>query len=186
MTDRIQRRHGLEAALDGWPASGLALEVCDGLGHVNLRGNPQDKAFRRSAEAALNQELPIAANTISEGSLTICWLGPDEWLILANSEVVPDLLAALEEALAGQSCAINDLSGGQLMLRLSGTSVRETLAKGCTLDFHPSVFAPGMCAQSGLAKASVLLVCSGVKDEFLVIVRRSFSDYLVAWLAAAA
>ena len=186
MTETIQRRHGLEAALDAWPAGDLALEVCDSLGQINLRGDPKNKAFRQAAEVALGQELPIAANTISEGGLTICWLGPDEWLILADAAAVPGLLAALEDALAGQSCAINDLSGGQLALKLSGTSVRDTLAKGCTLDFHPSVFAPGMCAQSGLAKASVLLVCSGDKDEFVVVVRRSFSDYLIAWLAEAA
>ena len=154
--------------------------------HPNLRGNPNHKAFRKSAEAALGQELPIAANTISEGNQTICWLGPDEWLVLADAETIPDLVAALEDALAGQSCAINNLSGGQLALRLSGYSVRETLAKGCTLDFHPSAFAPGMCAQSGLAKASVLLVRSSDKDDFLIVVRRSFSEYLVAWLKDAA
>lgn len=186
MTERIVKRHGLEAAIGDWSSADLAVHVCDELGHVNLRGNPQDQAFRRSAEAALGQELPIAANTISEGDLTICWLGPDEWLILTAADAASELVDALNDALAGQHFAVNNLSGGQLAVRLAGKNVRETLAKGCTLDFHPSVFAPGMCAQSGLAKANVLLVRPGDKDEFLVVVRRSFSDYLVAWLKDAA
>ena len=181
----MHKRHGLEAALDDWSSAGLAVDICDGLGHINLRGNPKDSAFRKSAEAVLGQELPIAANTISEGKLTICWLGPDEWLILTDAETVPELVASLDEALAGQSVAVNDLSGGQIAVRLSGNTVRETMARGCTLDFHPSVFAPGMCAQSGLAKASVLLVRPGDKEDFLVVVRRSFSDYLMDWLKAA-
>ena len=186
VTDTLQKKHGLEAPLAAWTASALTLDVCHELGHINLRGDPKDKGFRKGAEDALGQALPIAANTISEGELTICWLGPDEWLVLANADAVPTLTGTLETALAGHSCAINDLSGGQLALRLSGGTVRETLAKGCTLDFHPSMFAPGMCAQSGLAKANVTLICAADPDEFLIVVRRSYSDYLLAWLQHAA
>jgi sarcosine oxidase subunit gamma len=59
-------------------------------------------------------------------------------------------------------------------------------AKGCTLDFHPRAFSNGMCAQSGLARANVLFALPESDDEFLVVVRRSFADYLLCWLHDAA
>jgi sarcosine oxidase subunit gamma len=53
------------------------------------------------------------------------------------------------------------------------------------LDLHPGVFAVGDCAQSGLAKANVVLALVDDKPTFMVVVRRSFSDYLYRWLAHA-
>ena len=82
--------------------------------------------------------------------------------------------------------AINDVSGGQLALQISGGAARDVFAKGCTLDFHPRVFMSGMCAQSGLGKASVLFTLPNSDDEFYVVVRRSFADYLLRWLHDAA
>ena len=57
----------------------------------------------------------------------------------------------------------------------------QVLAKGCTLDLHAAYFPPGHCAQSDLAKANVLLRRDNAK-RFEIIVRRSFADYLLAWL----
>ena len=70
-------------------------------------------------------------------------------------------------------------------LQLQGPGVRTLLAKGCTLDLHPSVFTISSCAQSGLAKANVLLCLADEAPTFIVVVRRSFADYLCRWLAHA-
>ncbi len=78
--------------------------------------------------------------------------------------------------------AVNDVSGGNVVLRLSGARTRQLFAKGCTLDFHPDVFNVGECAQSGLGKAAVLFGLVDDAPTFDVIVRRSFADYLVKWL----
>jgi sarcosine oxidase subunit gamma len=45
------------------------------------------------------------------------------------------------------------VSGGQTTLHLHGSHVRDVLAKGCPIDFHPRVFGIGQCAQSHLGKA---------------------------------
>ena len=68
---------------------------------------------------------------------------------------------------------------------LEGSAARKILAKGCTLDLHPSVFPVGACAQSGLAKASVVLGLLGEAPTFMIVVRRSYSDYLCRWLSNA-
>jgi sarcosine oxidase subunit gamma len=65
---------------------------------------------------------------------------------------------------------------------LIGPGAREVLAKGCTLDLHPDEFKPGACAQSGLAKASVLLAMIDERPSFEIKVRRSFAEYVLLWL----
>ena len=154
-------------------------------GHINLRGDPQNTAFIAAAKRVLGQALPIEANTISLGDHRIYWLGPDEWLVVTAADTVSDLVDRLQHALAKLHAAVNDVSGGQVALRLSGTSVRDVLAKGCTLDLHPQVFRIGTCAQSGLAKANVILGPGGDTNTFEIVVRRSFADYLVRWLQLA-
>ena len=151
-------------------------------GHINLRGSAADGRFVGSVEKTLGQPLPPAANKLTQSEHRVYWLGPDEWQIVTDLERAPDLLSELETALAGQHVALNDVSGGQVSLHLRGTNVPDLLAKGCTLDLHPSVFRAGDCAQSGLAKASVLLGCIGDAPLYEIIVRRSFSEYLLRWL----
>jgi sarcosine oxidase subunit gamma len=90
----------------------------------------------------------------------------------------------LDDALSGVHATLNDVSGGLVALRIGGKDAAALLAKGCTLDLHPKVFKPGQCAQSGIAKAGILL--AKVDDEtFDVYVRRSFAEYLALWLQRA-
>lgn len=186
MTEFATTSHGLEAFAgsgDGNDAD-ITLTIRSDLGHINLRGDSDDAAFIAAAEKALGQTLPIEPNTISSGDLDVFWLGPDEWLILASSMQVPAIEAALVPALAGIHSAVNVIGGGQAAIGLAGNHVRELLAKGCTIDFHPRKFASGMCVQSGLAKANVLIAVPD-DDVVMLIVRRSFSDYLLRWLSDA-
>lgn len=194
MPDEIVQRHGLESRLDrtrstaGGETNGGAMEITimASVAQVNLRGNPAESFFLDAAQAALGQELPLTPNTVTAGTVTagaqrVLWLGPDEWLILSagdGGELAERLSAALDKT----SAAVNELSGGQTLLRIRGPAVRDLLAAGCTLDFHPGVFGPGDCAQSGLAKATVIICHVDDQPTFDLIVRRSFSAYLLRWM----
>ena len=152
------------------------------MGHVNIRGNAGDRTFVKSVEKALGQPLPIEANTISLSTRRIYWLGPDEWHIVCDLDEHAELAARLDRALAGQHVAVNDVSGGQTLFRLTGADVSPLLAKGCPLDLDPAVFGVGACAQSGLAKANILLGYIDAAPVYEIIVRRSFSEYVERWL----
>lgn len=185
------RRHGLEPFVAQLPQdtsgdAGVAIQLQADLGHINLRGSQENLEFVRIATSVLGQELPVIANTMSLGKLRIYWLGPNEWLILTSVDGTPKLVTLLREALQGQHAAVTELSGGQLTMRIDGPRVRDVLAKGCTLDFHPAEFEVGACAQSGLAKANILIGLIDEKPVFEIVVRRSFAEYLVLWLEHAA
>ena len=163
----------------------IRAEMLTDVGHINLRGNPQDSAFTKAAEKALGQSLPVEPNTISLGGNRIFWLGPDEWLVVASGASTATLLSGLSKALAKHHAAVNDVSGGNIAIRLSGADTRNLFAKGCTLDFHPAVFGAETCAQSALGKAPVLFGMLDDAPTYELIVRRSFAEYLVKWLTHA-
>ena len=62
----------------------------------------------------------------------------------------------------------------------------DVLREGCSLDFHPRVFRPGLCAQTTVAKAGVLIYYVDQEPTIDLIVRRSFAEYLALWLQDAA
>ena len=162
--------------------NGTQVSVRADLGHINLRGDMADEGFVAAVEEVIGQPLPMIPNTLTTGSHQVFWLGPDEWLIMMAAEDVAEMVARLGDATSSMHAAINDISGGQVTLLLEGRDARVLLAKGCTLDLHASEFSVGCCAQSGLAKANVLLACLDDAPTFAISVRRSFSDYLCRWL----
>ncbi len=190
MPDPLTRHHGLEpflgeAAGERAVDPGAQLTICGDLGHINLRGDPDNTKFVSAVEQLLGQSLPVAPNTVSVGTHRAFWLGPDEWLVVTAAGQATTTTERLHEATSEFHAAVNNISGGQIAMRLQGSAARAVLAKGCTLDLHPSVFPVGACAQSGLAKAGVLLGLLDDAPTFMIVVRRSFSDYLSRWLANA-
>jgi sarcosine oxidase subunit gamma len=174
-------------ATGGAASAGLIVREEAFLGHLNLRGKAADPRFTGAVGAVMGDALPIVANTLTElNGVTMYWLGPDEWLIVTPDESRRRIEHELRRALASQHFALTDVSGGQTALHLHGSYVRDVLAKGCPIDFHPRVFGIGQCAQSHLGKAPVLIGQIEEQPYFGLIVRRSFAEYVWTWLEAAA
>lgn len=191
MPEPISYRHGLESFMSSLPPNenanpGVTVRILQQTGHINLRGDSANSEFIAATTEMLGQALPICANTMTSGDHRVYWLGPDEWLIVTPLEDRPGLIERLRKAMAGQHASVTDLSGGQLAMHASGPGTEDVLARGCTLDFHPDRFRVGACAQSGLAKANMLIGLLDNQPTFEIIVRRSFAEYLVLWLRSSA
>jgi len=125
--------------------------------------------------------LPTTPNTAWEdGPRAALWLGPDEWLVLGPPGAGPAVVTELNAALEGLPRSVVDVSANRAALELSGPRVQEVLSKGCALDLHPRSWRPGMCAQTMLARAQVIL--HERPETTGILVRPSFADYLVDWL----
>ncbi len=190
MSEPLTREHVLQAFLNQHadevqdnPA--VRIDVHPFFGYINLRGNAEDSEFLLATRTVLGQDLPLLANTMSKQH-NIFSLGPDEWLIVTARDKEKVIASDLGDRLAQQFCAVTDLTGGQIMLRLTGDKARDVLARGCTLDFHPRTFKPGQCAQTGLAKATILIGMTNDEPSYDIIVRRSFAEYVALWLHHAA
>ena len=163
----------------------LTLQRVSDVGYLNIRGDSNDAAFVDAIKKACGVELPLKPNTVGVGTNTMYWLGPNEWLLATQDSNAASIAKGLSKTLKNQHVAINNLSGGQVTYRLAGDAAASLLAKGCTLDLHPGVFGPGQCAQTGLAKAAILLTPLPDNPGYEIVVRRSFADYLWQWLLRA-
>jgi sarcosine oxidase, subunit gamma len=128
--------------------------------------------------------LPLEANTAWEdGSRAALRLGPDEWLVLGPPHAGGGIVAELEVALEGEHRSIVDVSANRVAIELGGPGRLELLASGCPLDLHPRRWRSGMCAQTLLAKAQVIL--HERADSTGVLVRPSFAGYVIERLLVA-
>jgi sarcosine oxidase, subunit gamma len=115
----------------------------------------------------------------------VLWLGPDEWLVVGPPGDAPAIETLLHQALGDTHGSVVDVSANRTTLSVSGPHARDVLAKGCPIDLHPSVFGPGHCAQTLLARAQVILRQVDADPTYHVLVRGSFAPYLAEWLADA-
>jgi sarcosine oxidase subunit gamma len=128
--------------------------------------------------------LPLEPNTAWEdGPRAALWLGPDEWLALGPPHAGGEIVAELDSALTDVHRSVVDVSANRVAIELGGPGRAELLSKGCPIDLHPLAWTTGMCAQTLLAKAQVIL--HERADTTGLLVRTSFADYLVDWLLAA-
>jgi len=167
--------------------AGVRLAERPFLGHLNLRGNAENPAFVDNVQRCLGISLALRPNTLSASeTVSTLWLGPDEWLLIAQNSKEGELAHALRAALCGQHAAVTDITDGQAVLCLSGPNALDVIQRGCPLDLHPRTFRPGSCAQTHIAKAPVLIWRADDLSCYYFVVRRSFADYFALWLQDAA
>jgi len=148
-----------------------------------LRGGPEEVcAPAGAAFAVAPPTAPLRAAT--EGSRAALWLGPDEWLLIAE-EADAALGAALEAALAGVPHALVDVSHRQCAIELAGPGAARLLNAGVPLDLDLAAFPVGMVARTLLLKAEIVL-WRREETRFRLEIARSFAPYVAAALTQAA
>jgi len=150
-------------------------------GHLIIRGQAGDQNLRNVFVAELGVELPLSPNTFSSSDdRAVYWRSPTEWLLILPADQLPKTRAALQDKLSGH-IALVDVSSGQTRLELRGVGVDTILQKSGVYDFHADNFPIGKCVQTTFAHAGAMLSKKQANSVELII-RRSFSDYIAAWL----
>jgi sarcosine oxidase, subunit gamma len=181
----LQRR---DSPLAGWRDRFAALtgatQVAERpfLVQLNVRADPAGEVADALAHV-LGGRLPVQPNTWHRASsLDLLWLGPDEWLVLAEPDQ-DGLEAALVDAIDGRGGAVTDASAQRTAITLTGRGAAQVLAHGCAIDLHPHRAPAGSCWQTLLARTGVIIkVADDSATSFELLVRSSFADYLAAWL----
>lgn len=131
---------------------------------------------------ALGLTLPQKAkSSVSKGSRTALWLGPDEWLVI--DEGANDPLEACAGVTELHSAV--GVSHRNMAIAVTGPGAENTLSAGCPQDLSLAVFPVGACSRTILGKVEVVILRTG-EDSFRVECWRSFSDYVFAFLTDAA
>jgi len=172
-----------EARHAGRALKGDGIEIVERypLACVNLRGAMSDAKFARAVTSVTDVAPPTRPCTcVTSLFVSVLWLGPDDWLVISETQSGDEIAARLRQALRAVPSAVTEVGDGRVVYALSGVAARTVLAKGCAIDFHPRVSPVDRCVQTLLAKASVLIHARAV-DRFDVHVARSYADYAWAW-----
>ena len=154
-------------------------------GMITLRGDLSSKVLTSAARAASGSRIPKQriAQVVRQGG--ICWMSPDELLILCPYDAVSERLASLNTALAGTHALAVNVSDARANFRVSGPYAREVLAKLCPVDLSPSAFRPGMFRRTRMAQVPVAFWMDA-DEVFHIICFRSVAEYVFSLLKASA
>ena len=142
----------------------------------------EEGALGRSMQERFALALPSAGRALFGNAGGLVWSSPGQWLVVGAAE---SSLADLPTRLAGLA-SVTDQSDGRALVRISGPAARAVLAKGLSIDLHPSAFAAGSAAVTSVAHISVQLWQADEAPTFVLAVPRGFAGSFWSWLTAAA
>lgn len=137
---------------------GVIATECDGLGIARIAARSGQAA--RAAEllrAQFGIEPPNGPKRASRGDVGIGGIAPQTWL--ATRDGAGNTFAESLRLLLGDCASVTDQSDAYAILRLTGSKVRETLAKLVPIDLHPRSFQVSDVAQTVCSYVSVVLWC---------------------------
>jgi sarcosine oxidase subunit gamma len=173
------------------PLEGLALPT--GPRFALAEAPPAARFIMRGAEAVrvacgmvFGAEPPSRLGPAGEGAgRAALWLGPDEWLLIADGAEAADLGGVLESVLDGTAHSLVDVSHRQIGLIASGPAAARVLNAGCPLDLDLKAFPVGFATRTLFDKVEIVL-WRRTEATFHIEIWRSFAPYLEGSLAEAA
>ena len=150
---------------------------------LNLRGKIDNKDFNSSIEKTLGIILPAEVGSIVlKGDLSVITTGPNEWLIISNNIENNDnqLENTLFEAVSQNNLgAVTNITDQFTIFSLVGSNSLEVLSKSSPFNFDtlPNNFS----AQTLLNNIDITVIKKD-NENIDLLVRRSFSSHLWAWL----
>ena len=162
---------------------GVCVMPREGLGLALIVGRDLNTMSLGVALSELVGAAPPAKPRVTSGdNVDLIWAGPRRWLLVSGRR---DIVQIAQRKLGGLA-AVTDQTDARAILRLSGPRARDALAKGCLIDLHPRVFAPGDTALTTIAHIGVQLWQVDDVPTFDLTVSRSLAASFWSWLAAAA
>lgn len=167
-------------------AKGINLTSTEFVGKINFRCNANNTIVLNKIKEVTGINLPLKAGEVfGNNEYRIQWLGPNEWMIQCADDKKELLINNIKLQLSGEHFSLTDISDYYLTIRLSGKNSNEILSKGTALDLNTYICNKDMCAQTYIAKATVLIDRLSNEPMYDISVRWSFAEYLWEWLVDA-
>jgi sarcosine oxidase subunit gamma len=175
------------SALNGASWSGGIADVAETgpEGMITLRGDITSRAFARVAKDVAGVAVPAPGQATFNAVRGLCWMSPDELLLLCPYADAPEDLAKLSAALQGTHHLAANVSDARALFRLSGPNAREVMAKLAPVDLAPGAFEPGMFRRSRLAQVPAAFWMTD-PHTFRIVCFRSVAQYVFDLLKTAA
>ena len=167
----LDRRSAL-ASIKPYTSAVLQIGEAKGFSLLQVAGNAR-------AITPVTGKLPtkVGVATQSDGRILMLTGESQFWIVGPETD---DLATKL-----GDLAVLTPLSHSRTRISIEGEPVRDVLAKGIPLDFHPTVFKPGMFAMTGIHHTPVLVHCTS-DNRFEIYALRTFALSVYDWLVDAA
>lgn len=154
-------------------------------GMITIRGDLSGKALAQVCKKITGADLPGPGKAIVEGQYGLCWMSPDEVLMLVPYGDARNAVAKIDGAMAGRHYLAVNVSDARALIRVEGPFTREVMAKLAPVDLHPDAFGVGDFRRSRLGQVAAAFWL--VEEEvFQVICFRSVAEYAFDLLSASA
>lgn len=154
-------------------------------GMITLRGDLTASALRKAATGVTGVEMPGPGQAHVKGDTGLCWMSPDELLVLCPFEAVARTLAALHKGLVRTHALAVNVSDARACFTIYGPHAREVLSKLCPVDTSPETFTPGMFRRTRLAQVPSAFWMTET-EAFQIVCFRSQAQYVFDLLIVAA
>lgn len=134
----------------------------------------KESEFSRLLKQEFGWEPPAPGHREGDFVFALAWSAPGQWLASAEGVERTAFEKRLREKFS-EVAAISNQSDGRSVIRISGPSARDVLAKGVPVDLHPSVFGPGRTASTIVAHLNVHFWQLNDVPTFEFAVFRSFA-----------
>ena len=121
--------------------------------------------------------------TKSAKKQTIAKLGPDEWIVIADTSESEKLADNFAKASAELVCSTADVSHRNVAFALSGDEAAAAINVGCALDLRLEAFPIGKSTRTVFENAPIWLMRTG-EQAFHIECWRSFGPYMRDFLTA--
>lgn len=154
-------------------------------GMVSLRGDLKSKPLRAVLATVTGADMPARGKIEMNGDNALCWMSPDEVLVLVPYQTVAGTLTKIGDALKGTHHLATNVSDARALIKVSGPFARDVIAKLAPVDVHPDSFGTGDFRRSRLGQIAAAFWMADDKTIH-VICFRSVADYAFDLLAASA
>ena len=153
---------------------------------LNLRGDINNKEFSSNVGKILGIILPVeVGSVIKKEEISVICTSPNEWLIISNNIIKSkkndyELENVLFEKISQKNFgAVTNITDQFTIFSLTGSNTSEILSKSSPFDFDK--LPNNHSAQTLLNNVDITIIKKDI-DSIDLLVRRSFSEHLWAWL----
>jgi len=174
------------SALNGKVAPGEVTIREAGLrGMITLRGDLSDSKLKSVCTGLTGVDFPMPGQANCVDDKGLCWMSPDEMLILVPYAEVDAALETIAKNLKKKHHLAENVSDARALILVEGAYARDVIAKLAPVDLHPDSFAPGDFRRTHLGQVAAAFWMRD-DDTFEVICFRSVAEYAFGLLEASA
>ncbi|MEM6386721.1 MAG: sarcosine oxidase subunit gamma family protein [Pseudomonadota bacterium] len=155
-------------------------------GMITVRSDLASATFEEAIVTATGLTMPPKTGAVLKSERGVCWMSPDELLVLLPHDDAPGAVAAMSAALQGEHALVVDVSDARscFVLEGEGRLIRETLAKLSPADMRVDATPVGCLRRTRLSQVPAAFIIAA-DSRIEVICFRSVAAYVFGLLKQA-